>query len=138
MPPRRNNKSKSNPFILFANNYCDIHRENERLERRKAIKLASTVWKDNMTNEEKNKYFRLHNEIKIMNEIKKGDIKLNSNNFELIKSTFNTQFIIEPLSLMVGPVEKEVLNRETDDDEFDKLFYELINLEMCSDANIKA
>lgn len=144
MPRQKSNKlvgkisSKQNAFILFSKDYCEIRCEIEKIERSKAIKLAAAEWKDKMSNEQKRFWFHLYNEKKLMNKIEKDDsISLNSKNFELITSTFNSPFIIEPESLMVGArTEKEVLNREiyeTDDEKCSKLFYEIINTKMLAD-----
>lgn len=128
---------KQNAFILFSGYYYDMLCETEKIERSKAIKLAAAEWKDNMSNEQKRFWYQLANEGKLINKIGNDGTLLNSKNFELITSTFNTPFIIEPQSLMAGAVEgKEVLNRniyETDDDKCSKLFYEFINTEMLAD-----
>ncbi|CAB4377890.1 unnamed protein product [Rhizophagus irregularis] len=134
MPRKKSNKPKSirnvsfrkqNAFILFSGHYYVMRRKKEKIRRSKAVKLAAAEWKYKMSNEQKMGWFQLYNERKLMDKIGNDGILLNSKNFELIASTFNSPFIIEPHSLMAGAV-------ETDDDKCSKLFNEIINTEMLA------
>lgn len=131
MPRKKSNKPKSmsfrkqNAFILFSGHYYVMRRKKEKIRRSKAVKLAAAEWKYKMSNEQKMFWFKLYNERKLVDKIGNDGILLNSKNLELIESTFNSPFIIEPHSLMAGAV-------ETDDDKCSKLFNEIINPEMLA------
>ncbi|GBB93252.1 hypothetical protein RclHR1_02140005 [Rhizophagus clarus] len=96
------------------------------------MKFAATIWEEKMTNEEKIPWFKSYYEKNLLKIIERDGIRLNSASFKLITSTYNTPFVVEPLSLKAGE-EMRGGNRsihETDDKEYTKLFSEyIVNLE---------
>ncbi|CAB4388146.1 unnamed protein product [Rhizophagus irregularis] len=134
-------RMSQNAFVCFAEIYRDVLCETERIERPLAMELASRVWAK-MKDEEKIPWFRLHNEKKLMSMVERDMTLLNKSNFDLIKLTSNSPFIIEPKSLMAGMVMERlatrqiVTNRNTDDggdggdvndEEYTEIFNEFID-----------
>uniref|UniRef100_U9TZA1 Uncharacterized protein n=1 Tax=Rhizophagus irregularis (strain DAOM 181602 / DAOM 197198 / MUCL 43194) TaxID=747089 RepID=U9TZA1_RHIID len=139
-------RMSQNAFLCFAEIYRDVLCETERIERTLAMELASPVWAK-MKDEEKIPWFRLHNEKKLMSMVERDMTLLNKSNFELIKLTSNSPFIIEPKSLMAGVVMERlatrqiVTNRNTDDggdggdvndEEYTEIFNEFIDQNMVA------
>ncbi|CAB5216905.1 uncharacterized protein OCT59_024296 [Rhizophagus irregularis] len=139
-------RMSQNAFLCFAEIYRDVLCETERIERPLAMELASRVWAK-MKDEEKIPWFRLHNEKKLMSMVERDMTLLNKSNFDLIKLTSNSPFIIEPKSLMAGVVMERlatrqiVTNRNTDDggdggdvndEEYTEIFNEFIDQNMVA------
>ncbi|EXX69454.1 hypothetical protein RirG_095910 [Rhizophagus irregularis DAOM 197198w] len=139
-------RMSQNAFLCFAEIYRDVLCETERIERPLAMELASRVWAK-MKDEEKIPWFRLHNEKKLMSMVERDMTLLNKSNFDLIKLTSNSPFIIEPKSLMAGGgmgrmgTRKNVTNRNTDDggdggdvndEEYTEIFNEFIDQNMVA------
>jgi hypothetical protein len=124
-----------NAYIKFSKEFsdkcCDVGRN-------KAIGAASTVWNDQMTNGERNLWFRSSHEKKLLKQIRKDLTLLNPSNHELLMSTmFSTDrnpqpliFIIELESLLAG-IKMEKLIKMKNDEEYLKSFKEFINIDMC-------
>ncbi|CAB4438066.1 unnamed protein product [Rhizophagus irregularis] len=142
-------RMSQNAFLCFAEIYRDVLCETERIERPLAMELASRVWAK-MKDEEKIPWFRLHNEKKLMSMVERDMTLLTKSNFDLIKLTSNSPFIIEPKSLMAGMVMERlatrqiVTNRNTDDggdggdggdvndEEYTEIFNEFIDQNMVA------
>lgn len=113
---------EQNAFFLFAEKFYKVLNEEEKIQRPEAMKKAGIKWEKGMTNEEKIPWYKLFYNRKLLKKIEKDNIPLDSTKFELITSTYNSPFVIEPLSLMV-----------TEIDECTKLFNEFINFDCISD-----
>ncbi|CAB5352280.1 unnamed protein product [Rhizophagus irregularis] len=104
MPRRKSQKSikkmlsnKSpriqNPWISYSNYfYKQLRKENQKIKRTDAAKLASVAWKS-MSAEQKYPWYHSSN-------LKKIEGLLNLSNVKLLESTYDNQFIIEDVSLM--------------------------------------
>src|SRR5436305_3242675 len=116
------NESFRNPFILYSIEYCNERCKSENITRSKANKDAATEWNDVLTVEQKNRWYRLFNEKKLLEKIEKNRDLLISSNVDLMKSTYNSPFIIEHQTLMAGlEMEKRALKSgipENNNDEY--------------------
>lgn len=130
-------KMSQNAFLCFSEAYFDVHCEARKIKRTLAMELASNEWA-NMNDTQKNPWFRLYNEKKLMSMIEKDRTLLNKSNFELIMSTSNTSFIIEPSSLIAGIVmerlatmqidsNRGILNTDDGGDNNDEEYVEIFN-----------
>jgi hypothetical protein len=81
-----------------------------------------------MTDQQKIPWFRICNEKTLLNKIERDRTLLNESNIELIRSTRESQFIIEPECLMAGlAFNRDILEADYD---YEKFFEEVINPDM--------
>ncbi|GBB87141.1 hypothetical protein RclHR1_01360012 [Rhizophagus clarus] len=127
---RRKTPKEENVFLLYSKKHCDMRRkEAGKIDLGSEMKAASEKWKK-MKDEQKIPWYQSHNQIKLLNKIEKDLGLLTRSNFDLIKSTFNTPFIIEFESLMAGATMEKRTSNNTD--LLERLFEEIINEDMLS------
>ena len=128
MPPHKSSKSIRTPnaWILFSNNYYELHCKPDRLKRTDAMKLAKIEW-DSMSNPQKYPWYHLSNQI-----------KLEQLNFKphFTEKMYDCPIIFEHAYYLSNNKEMKI-RKEPEDELYLELFNELLNPEMFAAEDIR-